>query len=206
MNEVIKNINEIEIDVDGVLANMDGSYKKYIEDIIPDFSEEKYIKEWDMPDVQRDYPEAFERISKLWINPDFIYNLERFPKVVDGMQKLVKVIGNPSKIIVHTHIFDTGLVYKSREQWLKDLQRDSGVPFKIEISTGKNKNSRNSSDVIIEDNVTNLFRSVANYKFMIRRGHNRKYNELDMGIYEKGFVCDSFYNSVLRLDNILRSA
>ena len=55
---------EIEIDCDGVLANMDGAYNPYVKDIIPDFCEEKYIKEWNMPHVEAEYPEAFSRIQK----------------------------------------------------------------------------------------------------------------------------------------------
>lgn len=39
MSDIVK--KKIEIDVDGVLANMDGSYAEYVKDIIPDFSEEK---------------------------------------------------------------------------------------------------------------------------------------------------------------------
>ena len=48
---------DIEVDVDGVLANMDGNYTPYVKHIIPDFTEEKYITEWSMPQVAKDYPE-----------------------------------------------------------------------------------------------------------------------------------------------------
>ena len=195
---------QIEIDVDGVLANMDGAYAPYVCDIIPDFSEEKYIKEWNMPLVQKEFPEAFQRIKNLWINPNFIANLDRYPKIVEGLQKLSKIIDKNSEIVIHTHILNPGEVYESRENWLEELREDSGVDFDIEISTGKNKNTRKNSYIIIEDNVGNLKKSNAEYKFLVRRGHNKNYTESDLGNCKKSVVCNSFYDCVKKKKKIYR--
>ena len=133
---------EIEIDCDGVLANMDGAYAPFVKDIIPDFSEEKYIREWNMPHVEAEYPEAFHRIQKLWTNPDFIYNLERYPGVEEGMKKLYNNVKDKAEIVLHTHIFDLGPVYESRAKWLNDLREDTDVDFIIDICTGAKKSIR----------------------------------------------------------------
>ena len=194
---------EIEIDCDGVLANMDGAYNPYVKDIIPDFCEEKYIKEWNMPHVEAEYPEAFSRIQKLWTNPDFIYNLERYQGVEEGMKKLYNKVKDKAEIIVHTHIFEIGPVYESREKWLNDLRKDTDVDFIIDICTGEHKATRRSTKILIEDNVGNLRKSNAEYKIMIRRGHNRNYSEKDLGECKEGFVCNSFYDSVDIISKLL---
>lgn len=186
----------IEIDVDGVLANMDGSYAEHVKDIIPDFSEEKYITEWNMPYVEQNFPEAFKRISALWTNPSFIRSLERYPKVEEGMKKLYSSVKDKAEIIVHTHIFNPGAVFESRKSWLEDLRDETDVDFIIDICTGAIKKTRIDSKIVIEDNVFNLRKSNADYKILIRRGHNRKYNENDLGVCKKAFVCNSFYDSV----------
>lgn len=201
----MRKLREIEIDVDGVLANMDGEYEKYLKDIIPDFTEEKYVTEWNMPYVRENYPEAFARVQKLYIDPDFIYSLKRFPKVVEAMKNLGEVVKGKAEIIIHTHIFDVGSVYRSREQWLMDLREETGVDFQIEISTGQKKDTRKNTYIIIEDNVTNLQKSNAKYKFLIRRCHNRKYGVGDLGECEKAFVCDSFYDTVPIIKELLES-
>ena len=82
----------IVFDVDGVFADMDGSYDKYIKHIIPDYSEEKYITDWGMPVVAKNYPEAFKIVQSLWVSADFIGKLNRFPKVVEGLKELDKSI------------------------------------------------------------------------------------------------------------------
>lgn len=198
-------LKEIEIDVDGVLANMDGSYAPYVRQYIPDFSEDKYIKNWDMPEVKQDYPIVFEVIKSLWTNPEFIANLPRFEGVEDGMQKLGEIVKNKAKIVIHTHIFESTEVYNCRDKWLRDLQRDTQVPFEIEISVGKRKQVRKNTFILIEDNVFNLVKSNAKYKILIRRGHNRSYDETDLGDCIKSYLCYSFNESVEVVQEILRS-
>lgn len=199
----MKKLKEIEIDVDGVLANMDGEYENYLKDIIPDFTEEKYVTEWNMPFVKENFPKAFERVQRLYRDPEFIYNLKRFPKVEEGLINLGEVVKDKAEIIIHTHIFDIGSVYQSREKWLNDLREETGVDFQIEISTGQKKDTRKNTYIIIEDNVTNLQRSNAKYKFLIRRCHNRSYGVKDIGSCKKGFVCESFYDTVPIIKRIL---
>lgn len=198
------NMKEIEIDVDGVLANMDGSYANYVKDLLPDFSEEKYIVNWDMPEVRRDYPNVFKRIESLWTDPCFIANLPRYPKVEDGLKELGRITKGKAHIIIHTHIFTDDAVYESRDKWLKDLRKKTKVPFDIEISVGNKKNVRRNTYILIEDNVFNLRKSNAKYKILIRRGHNRRFGANDLGDCEGAFVCKSFFDSVKIVDNILK--
>ena len=195
-------LSQVEIDVDGVLANMDGSYTPYIIDIIPDFTEEKYITEWSMPQVANDYPEAFERVKKLWVDADFIYSLPRFEKVVDGLQELQSLCKNKLEIVIHTHLFNGGAVYDSRYKWLEDLREDSKVDYTIDISVGDTKKTKTNTKILIEDSVRNLQKSNAEYKFLVRRCHNRNYNESDLGNCRKAFVVSSFYEAVQKLKNI----
>ena len=74
----------------------------------------------------------------------------------------------------------------------------------IDICTGHCKKTRTDSYIVIEDNVRNLRNSNADYKILIRRGHNRNYSEKDLGTCKKGFVCNSFYDSVDIVKKILR--
>lgn len=194
--KAVRKKRKVEIDVDGVLANMDGSYAEYVSDLIPDFSEEKYITEWNMPSVERDFPEAFKRICSLWDNPDFIRDLKRYPNVEKGLIKLYSSVKDKAELVIHTHIFNPGAVFESRKSWLEDLRDETDVDFIIDICTGENKKTRTDSYIVIEDNVRNLNNSNADYKILIRRGHNRKYNENDLGSCKKAFVCNSFYDSV----------
>ena len=194
---------DIEIDVDGVLADMDGSYTEYVKHLLPDFTEEKYVRNWGLPELKEAYPEVHKIITSLWVNADFYSDLPYFPKVVEGMQKLYEVSKGKANIVVHTHILNDELVYKSRENWLKRLQRDSGVPFKIEISFGDVKDTRDKSFIVIEDNVFNLQKSKADYKMLIRRWHNRDFDAKDVGECKGAFVFQSFYDSVFEVEKIL---
>lgn len=193
---------QIEVDVDGVLADMDGGYTPYIIDIIPDYTEEKYITGWSMPIVAENYPEAFERVKKLWVDPEYIANLPRYERVTEGMSKLGKFCKNKAKILVHTHLLEDGAVYSSRYNWLKDLQRESKTDFDINISVGPVKKVFDNIKVKIEDCVSNLQKSNADYKFLVRRCHNRDFNESDLGECKGAFVVDSFYDAVQIIEDI----
>lgn len=193
---------DIEVDVDGVLANMDGNYTPYIKHIIPDFTEEKYITEWSMPLVAKKFPDAFEIVKKLWVDADFIYSLPRFEKVLDGMKDLGNLCKNKAQIVIHTHLFDGGPVYDSRYKWLEELRQESNVDYTIDISVGDTKKTKLNSKVVIEDSVRNLQKSNADYKFLVRRCHNRNYTEKDLGSCKRSYVVDSFYDAVQQIKEI----
>lgn len=195
---------EVEIDVDGVLANLDGSYAPYIMDIIPDYTEEKYITGWDMPLIQKNYPEAFKRIQNLWVDPIFIENLEMYPNVDVALSKLYSEISDFADIVIHTHIRGSEDVYKARYNWIQKLMEISGIDGKIEISTDDTKKSRKNSFIVIEDNVNNLKRSSAENKVLIRCSHNRSFNLNDIGDYRRGFIFESFYDSVPTMINVVK--
>lgn len=198
----LNRIFEVEIDVDGVLADMDGSYGEYVKDIIPDFSEEKYIKEWNMPEIARDFPEAHKRIVSLYSTPEFMRNLPRYSGIIEGLQRLYALITPLNGVIViHTHVKDYTCSLMRRE-WLEELRAESGVNFEIDISNGDLKNMRKGSLILIEDNVRNCRVSDAKYKFLVRRGHNRAYNECDLGGCSESYVVDSFLSAVEQIEEI----
>jgi len=178
----------VEIDVDGVLADMDGSYAEYVKHIIPDFNEEKYIKDWGMPNVKETYPEAFSIIVGLYRNPDFIRNLPRYKGVEESLRSIYKEVEQrKGSIVIHTHIL-TPKCASAREEWLKELRRDTGVEFEIDICVGDKKKTRDNSLIVVEDNVKNLRNSQAPYKVLMRRGHNRFFTLEDIGDYEEGYI------------------
>ena len=193
----------VEVDTDGVLADMDGQYGPYIDHIVPDYSEERYIRGWSMPLIRDNYPEAHNIIKALWRSPDFIGNLPRFENVEEGMQKLCSL--PDVKVIVHTHLF-TQPAGDAREDWLKRLQSDTDTDFDIDICVGDTKKSLDHVDVTIEDNINNLNRSKAKIKFLIRRAHNRDYNVEDIENAAAAFVVDSFYDAVEILESINEKA
>lgn len=195
---------EIEIDVDGVLANLDGSYAPYIMDIIPDYTEEKYITGWDMPLIQENYPEAFKRIKDLWVNPEFIRNLEAYPNVDIALNKLYSGVSDYADIVIHTHIRGSDAVCKARYDWINKIVDRAGIDCKIEISTDDTKKSRKNSFIVVEDNVNNLKRSSAENKILIRCSHNRDYNLNDVGEFRRGFIFESFYDSVPTMINVVK--
>ena len=89
--------------------------------------------------------------------------------------------------------------------WLKNLKKDTGVDFRIEISTDDTKKTRENSKFVIEDNVSNLRKSNADFKFLVRRGHNRNYQECDLGNCKKSYVVNSFYDAVKIIVDYLNS-
>lgn len=189
----MKRRRKVEIDVDGVLANMDGAYANHIKHLIPDFSESKYVKSWNMQEIGDVSPEALSIIKNLWVTPDFIGGLHRFPGVEEGM-KILNAIPNLD-IVVHTHILDNDDVVKRRYQWVKKLEKDIGGNFTIDICVGASKTMRTDTYYIIEDNVRNLNNSSAKVKFLVRRCHNRNFNEDDIGNCELAKVVKSFNNA-----------
>jgi 5'(3')-deoxyribonucleotidase len=188
----------IEIDADGVLINMDGSYTEHVIDIIPDFSEEKYVTDWGFPLLKKEYPEARERIFDLYKNPDFIKSLPRYENVVEGLKKLsflLNFLDDDYKILIHTHMRGKE-VAKARREWLYQLKEDAEVDFDIKISSGIKKDVSISKFCSIEDNIDNLKRSKAKYKILMQRCHNRKYGLEDINIIGEGKIVQNFLEAV----------
>jgi 5'(3')-deoxyribonucleotidase len=192
---------EIEIDVDGVLADMDGSYGPYVKHIIPDFSEEKHILNWGVPEIKDKYPEAYQIIKSLWSNPDFVMSLPRYPRVAEAIIKLDKLIKGKGRIVIHTHVF-TKEVHDMRYKWLEILKEETGVDFEIQISLGDKKHKRTNTFILIEDNVNNSKNSSALYKFLIRRGHNRIFNKDALGEANGRYIANDIYEAVEKIEEI----
>lgn len=196
----------VEIDVDGVLGDMDGSYGSYINHIIPDFSEEKYIKEWGMPDIQQTYPEAIKIIQNLFRDPSFIKDLNRYDGVEDALYNLYNLVNShQGEILIHTHIFTTECAIE-REKWLRKLEKDSNVKFNIDISIGNTKQTKVNSMFLIEDKIDNLKKSNAPYKILMSRGHNRNYGIGSLGQYVEAYKVMNLHQAYLRLQEILENS
>lgn len=188
-----KRKRRVEIDVDGVLANMDGSYEPYLRPFIPDFTEDKYIRQWNMADVGHVSPKALEKIRELWVDPEFLRSLPRFENVVEGL-RLLDSIPN-LEIVIHTHIKGNADAIAARYEWIKALEKDVGGNFTIDICAGEFKQMRTDTYYIIEDNVRNLNNSPAKVKFLVRRCHNRAFTVDDIVINQAADVVDSFYEA-----------
>ena len=188
-----------EIDVDGVLANMDGGYKPYIQHLIPDFTEKKYIDGWGMQGIRDASPEAWEIVKSLWVNPDFIRNLPRFPGVIEGLKLLAQYPELKCKI--HTHILASGDVAKARYEWVEALSEETGCELDIDVCVGKHKTIYTGSDFIVEDNVNNLNASDAKQKFLVRRCHNRRFTTKD--IDGKAIIVPNFFHAAMRIAQVI---
>lgn len=192
---------QIEIDCDSVLADIDGGYEPFVKHIVSDWSIEKYITDWNMPVLQKEYPEAYRIIEDLWRTPEFYANLKRLPKVEEAFIDLSKIVEADSDILVHTHMFIESIM-EAKTKWLDDIRKDTGVNFRIEFTVGPEKKPKKDSLILIEDGVHNLYKSNADYKFLVRRPHNTRYTEKDMGISKLSFICDSFYDCVQEIGEL----
>lgn len=167
---------ELELDVDGVLVNMDGSYKPYIEHIIPNFSEEEHILNWGIPEIKESHPEAYDIIFGLYSNPKFIRHLPLY----DGIEEDLKLLYNlmqltNGRLVIHTHIFNDVCAIE-RRLYLETLRLKLNIDYDIEISVGDKKQTRTTSYIVIEDNIKNISLSNAPIKILMRRGHNRSFD------------------------------
>lgn len=194
----------VEIDTDGVLANMDGSYTPYIGHIVPYFTEEEHITDWGIPYLKENYPEALKIISDLYVNPGFIRTLPRYENVEKYLKDIYEVVNKYNGlIVVHTHILSSECAI-ARELWLKDLRSDANVDFDIDICVGSEKKTRQNSLILIEDNINNLKKSSAPYKILMRRCHNRNYGLNDIGSYEEGFIVKDLSNVADIIERVLQ--
>lgn len=185
----------IEVDTDGVLANMDGGYEPYLRKFIPDFTEEKYIDDWGMPKVQKLCPEAFNVVQGLWKDYDYMRNLKRLPDVEYGFQILNNL---DFDVVIHTHIFSDEAA-TARREWLEDLMIDADTNFDIDICQGAVKSTLENPYITIEDNIKNLNKSNAKIKILIRRCHNRNVKLTDITGGEIRFICNSFYEAAQKI-------
>ena len=192
----------IEIDADGVLIDMDGSYAPYVEHIVPDYTEEKYVTDWGLPLLKEKYPKAHEIIFDLYKNPKFISDLPRYKGVVSSLKALsffIKFLNEDYKMLIHTHMRGDECA-KARREWLEKLKEESKADFQIKISKGMSKEKSQTKFCLIEDNVSHLKRSKAKIKILIRRNHNRKYGLEDINVIEDGKICNSFKEAAIYLE------
>lgn len=182
-----------EIDVDGVLANLDGSYAPYVRKYIPDFSEAKYVHSWGMENIYEISKEAYDTIHKLWIDPKFMGRLPRFPRVKEGFA-LLNAVPN-LEIVIHTHLLTDGPVVEARERWIKMLEKEVGGKFTIDICCGKSKQMMTDSEFVVEDSVRNLNASFAPKKFLVRRCHNASFSIKDIRSVKESYIVPDFYTA-----------
>ncbi len=194
----------IDIDVDGVLADMHNGYFKYIDKFIPNYNEYEYITDWSFTKIKSEYPIAYDVIMELHKNPYFIKSLKRIEGVERSLCELYyNILTNETfkgdRIRFHTHILEEGYLVKARQQWLEELIRDTGINAEIKISVGGSKGILEDTDILIEDNVTNLYNSSAKIKLLIKRGHNQNNTIEDLGQFTYAKKCEDFSDAVSEL-------
>lgn len=187
---------KILLDVDGVIVNLDGSYTPYVKHIIPDFSEEKYIVEWNMPQIRDNWPEVYDIIKSLWASKEFMEKVRPFPMALEALEILGKLEKEGKiKILIHTAVANDE-IKEVRENYIKKLCGYAQHNFEYDISIGLNKPTYDGFDMIIEDSEPNLKKSTAPYKVIVSRGNNRFTTFFKIRPYKEAFRCESLYSFV----------
>lgn len=160
----------IVIDVDGVLANMESSVTDVVRGYYPDFDYEKDVKSWGFFELKENFPEAYEAVFRNLKDGSFIRNIPRNKGIESRLIELSKI----GEVFIHTHMPFNEETYLARESWLDELKKDVGGCFDYKISRGDSKCVLAGSDVLIEDNLENIQKSMAPTKILIRKSYNEK--------------------------------
>lgn len=169
-------VKTIEIDVDGVLADLFGNkeLKKMLKNAYPGWKPE-IIKEYNFAHLKTTHPEAYNIILNSFKNASYMRSLPAYHGVEEGFTRLATLAQNTQlDICIHTLIFGGMEVIKARKDWLDDLQLPEHVRYQIDH---EEKRMFKGSFVIIEDSPDNLERSNAKHKILISQSYNQKYAE-----------------------------
>lgn len=184
----------IEVDVDGVLANIHQSINPYMQSIYEGFDGDKHIESWGMQELDKLDERLRSSILKLFGEPEFIGNLKEYDGIVDSLKRLDDFCKSRGlQMIINTAVFKG--CADARIQWLDNLLKKASIDCGVIVSNGGKKKMLNSL-VCIEDNVDNLRKSEALIKVLIRRGHNRGYSHKDIGGNSMKLIFSSFNNAV----------
>lgn len=214
-NEFLAGVTDgsfVEVDVDGVLANMMGGLTPFMQQYIPDFDVDKYVRDWNFTDIEKASREAYAVAWELLSDPAFIRGLDAFPNAYRGMDTLLGFLGHPDMqkkgsplVVIHTHIpprdsfaSDPLLAAKMRADWCQRfLGPNANGRVAVIVDTGRDKERLTSRPclALFEDNTLAMNGSVAEHRYLIRNPHTQ---HLDLGWNDElgCTVVDSFYDGV----------
>lgn len=188
----------IEIDVDGVLADLFGNkeLKKMLKNAYPGWKPE-HIKEYNFAHLKQTHPEAYNIIFNSFKNAKYMRGLPAYKGVSEGFTRL-DALAQTSKldICIHTLIFGGMEVIKARKDWLDDLRLPNHVRYQIDH---EEKRMFNGSFILVEDSPDNLDRSNATHKILISQSYNEKYAEEHPDV----IVANDFNHATQIIENLL---
>lgn len=167
----------IEIDVDGVVANIHGGLNKPVSKKFGvDFDGERDLKTWGMHEVGE---EKRKFIFELFKTPQFIGDLKPLDDAIDALISINKLIEHYGcgQIVFNTNIADNCVDIRSA--WLDDIIKKTGITA-TKIVNPTYPKAMLRSFIVVEDNLDNLNRSKAFVKILVRRGHNRSVTSNDI--------------------------
>lgn len=185
----------VELDVDGVLANIHCGLNPYVQSILPGFDGDTHIMTYDMQELNKIDVRLRTTIFSLFTDPEFIGSLELFPGTLEALIDLDAHLKSTGDKMGINSLLCSESAMHSRKDWLERVIRAAGIDFKTNVGCSRQKEVLDSF-VTVEDNVDNLIRSTAPIKILIRRGHNRSAKVSDFGACEHMYFCDTFVEAV----------
>lgn len=181
-------IRVVEVDADGVILNIHQHLNAYVADLMSDFDGDEHIESWGMQELNNYHPDLKGRCLKLFSDEGFMTSIKPFDKGVMSLRYLdyLQRYYSHLLIVVNTHCYKSDLSAK-REVWLSECFKEWGVGIPIITCSGPEKTMLDST-YVIDDNADNLKNSTADYKFLVKRGHNRYAQESDLGSSVKSML------------------
>lgn len=161
---------KIEIDVDGVLANLVDNpvILNRVRAVYPEYTAASVTK-YDFSDLKERNEDAYNIIFASFKDVDYMSNLPLFDGVIEGLQRLHCL---PVNMHVHTLIKGSMDNVRGREMWLEKLTNH--VPFDYTVDYMQ-KQMFPDTDILIEDCPANIEASNAKLKILILHPYNKDY-------------------------------
>jgi 5'(3')-deoxyribonucleotidase len=193
VSELLKTV--IEVDVDGVLADIHGHLSNYLSDVYPGFDGDKHIESWTMKELDLLNINLRPRIFELFGDPEFISTIVPYYDVVDSLKQLSLTVKDwGMDLVLHTNVHSQCV--EARQEWIQRQADQLGVHLECKVTSCPVKEVWPNTYAIIEDNLENIQNAVADVKILMRRGHNRNYSEKDLGVCKHAHVVTSFAEAV----------
>lgn len=163
---------KIEIDVDGVLANLVDNpiIRERVRTVYPEYTA-ACVTKYDFSDLKEVNIDAYNIIFASFKDVDYMSSLPLFDGVIEGLQRLHNL---PVKMHVHTLIKGSMENVRGREAWLNQLTQYVPFDYTVDYLT---KNMFNDTDILIEDCPANIEASNAKIKILIQHNYNKDYAE-----------------------------
>lgn len=190
-----KKIVCVEIDIDGVAGNLIGNddIKKRLSGVLPTYSED-IISTYDMSDLKRLNPIAYQIIRDSWGDADFVGNIPLYDGVLDAFQTLVSY--SNLEINIHAMVSTSEEVRAARMEWIQEklirpVQKHIKANINCIVDFGEKKMLPNM-DFVIEDCIENLHNSNATHKLLVSKSYNR-----DVGVMRsRMYLVENFADAV----------